>query len=144
MSMFLMVVLMVMASVYWHQRARQARQAAKRRRPSMNRITDPKRQGGLISSVWQLQSNGCQCKHAQRLGGRRLAIEDTVSVLTEGLEARPCRCYYRPLRDERRGVRRDGSERRTTLRFDLVAQDRRLQAERRQGGQVWQQSARLA
>lgn len=144
MAIFMLVLLAAGVAIHWHQRALQARKAAKVRRPSPTRIVDPKRQGGSISAVWQLHSNGCQCRVARQLAGQRLPIEDTVALGTDGAASTPCRCYYRPLRDERRGVRRDGAERRDSLRFDLVKQDRRLNPERRQKGQVWQQAVRVA
>ncbi|MBD8524830.1 hypothetical protein [Pseudomarimonas arenosa] len=139
--MLLLLVAGVTMAIHMHQSALRARQRAKARRPSMTRIIDPKRQGGRISPVWQLHGNGCQCSTARRLAGQRLAIEDTVALQADGQQAPPCRCYYRPLRDERKSVRRDGSERRNTLRFDLLAQNRRLNSERRQKEQVWKQVA---
>lgn len=102
------------------------------------RLSDPKTQGGRISPVWQLHSNGCQCRYARSLSGKRLAIEDTVALVETGRSSQPCRCYYRPLRDQRKLSRRQHEDRRAALRFALDSNDRRGNGERRQHGQVWQ------
>lgn len=138
MDIFALMMTIAALAGWLHQRALRAREAARVRRPTLTRITDPKRQDGLVSAVWQLHSNGCRCQQARRLAGRRLAVDDTVPLRGIGL-AQPCRCYYRPLRDERRQLRRE-AERRTTFRLDLLAQNRRMNGARRRNELVWQRS----
>jgi len=105
-------------------------------RPAM-RITDPRTQNPDGHRLWQLQTNGCQCISARRLGGRRLDVEDTEPVARAGSGSATCRCYYRPITDARRQPRREGEDRRAELRFDLARGDRRMQGERRRFGEAW-------
>lgn len=101
------------------------------------RITDPRTQNPGGHRLWQLHTNGCQCVTARRLGGRRLDVEDTEPVAREGSGSMTCRCYYRPLAEIRRAVRRFQEDRRADLRFDLTRGDRRMQGERRRFREKW-------
>lgn len=100
------------------------------------RVLDPQKQAARLSPVWQLHSNGCQCAQARAHAGKRLPIEAVQPLLMGG---QPCRCYYRPLADQRRSLRRAGEDRRAALRFELRKNDRRA-GDRRQGGAVWERT----
>ncbi|GMU44923.1 MAG: hypothetical protein AMXMBFR25_29090 [Lysobacterales bacterium] len=50
-----------------------------------------------------------------------------------------CRCYYRPLSDQRRRLRRTDDDRRAALRFDLSKTVRR-RSDRRKLGRVWEKT----
>ncbi|MCB1553478.1 MAG: hypothetical protein KDJ14_06680 [Xanthomonadales bacterium] len=101
------------------------------------RITDPQTQNPGGHRLWQLQTNGCQCVSARRLGGRRLDVEDTEPVGRPGSASMTCRCYYRPLAEMRHEPRRFQDDRRAHLRFDLTRGDRRMEGERRRFREAW-------
>lgn len=100
------------------------------------RCADPQRQAARVSPVWQLHSNGCQCEQARRYAGKRLALEDARPLIEAGQN---CRCYWRPLPDQRRSPRRKDEDRRAALRFDLKKVERRG-GDRRKQGAVWERT----
>lgn len=101
-----------------------------------SRAVDPHAQAARLSPVWQLQSNGCTCGHARAFAGKRLALEEVRPLIETG---RACRCYYRPLADQRRAPRRQADDRRAALRFDLSKTDRR-NGDRRKAGAIWERT----
>lgn len=139
----LLTVLLVLARWYSHRPARALAAAARSPiRPPL-RLSDPRTQGQSISPVWQLRhAPACRNRHGIALSGRRLALADTVPLSAPGKPA--CDCHYQPLPDQRRGERRQHSDRRAALRFDLRHGNRRQPAHsRRRGEQIWQPLQRL-
>ena len=137
MTMFFALVIAVTPSGFFLFRTKPARVARTTSARRAMRITDPRTQNPGRHRLWQLQTNGCQCISARRLGGRRLDVEDTEPVARAGSGSITCRCYYRPITDARRQPRRAGEERRAELRFDLARGDRRMQGERRRFREAW-------
>ncbi|MEZ5484779.1 MAG: hypothetical protein R3F01_06445 [Lysobacteraceae bacterium] len=137
MTMFFALVIVATLSGFFLFRTKPA--SATRTAPAHRamRITDPRTQNPGGHRLWQLQTSGCQCNSARRLGGRRLDVEDTEPVARAGSGSVTCRCCYRPISDARRQPRREGADRRAELRFDLASNDRRTKGERRRFREAW-------
>jgi hypothetical protein len=89
---------------------------------------------GMDVGLWELRASPT-CEFAKSLHGRRMETADTIALPLPGCNAMTCDCHYVPVRDNRRGVRRKGEERREALRFDPSKKERRAKDRRRRA--IW-------
>ncbi|HKX88116.1 MAG TPA: hypothetical protein VJM13_02820 [Sphingopyxis sp.] len=95
------------------------------------RITSPRRAGRPDVNVWILRAcPQCDLTHSL-LNGHRYLTAEAPTLPGMGCQLSSCECRYEPVRDTRRGERREGEDRRDAIRFESK-RDRRLHPDRRE------------
>ena len=105
-----------------------------------HRVIDPKREKVSEGTVWQLRADP-KCG-TRRFHGRRYATVDSIALHILGCDIGSCTCCYKPVRDSRAAERREGNDRRDTLRFEM-RNDRRVGRNRRRH-EGWSETNYLA
>lgn len=98
------------------------------------RITSPRRAGRADVSVWVLHAcPDCDLTHSL-LNGHRYLTAEAPSLPGMGCNLSTCQCRYEPVRNARRGERREGEDRREMIRFQSNNERRRYPDRRESDG----------
>ena len=95
-----------------------------------------KNQGNVL--VWEFLAPNLStaCAFARSHSGVRKKASECIALPLPDCGSGNCACHYRPVFESRKSHRRQGLERRGSLRFD-GSEDRRKLKDRRKEGKLW-------
>ena len=86
---------------------------------------------------WGVELGQSGCAESDKLMGRRFTFDEAPKLPLHDCNRTSCNCHFKGLRERRLQPRRIRSDRRDEVRFDKTHPDRRRNAGRRRGDDMW-------